>query len=70
VFQAPGLLEHWMDFVMPVGLGGIWFALFINRLRSRPLLPVHDPNQEKAAHLRALDEEDLEREHVLVHSGT
>jgi len=70
VFQAHGLLEHWMDFVMPIGLGGIWFALFVNRLRSRPLLPVHDPNQEKAAHLRVLDEEDLEREHVLAHSGT
>jgi hypothetical protein len=70
VFQAHGLLEHWMDFLLPIGLGGLWFALFVNRLRSRPLLPVHDPNVEKAAHLRALDEEDFEREHVLVRSGT
>jgi hypothetical protein len=70
VFQAHGLLEHWMDFLLPIGLGGIWFALFVNRLRSRPLLPVHDPNVEKAAHLRTLDEEDFEREHVLVRPGT
>ncbi|HXY36529.1 MAG TPA: hypothetical protein VEI07_19995 [Planctomycetaceae bacterium] len=70
VFQAHGLLEHWMDFLTPIALGGIWFALFVNRLRSRPLLPANDPNQEKAAHLRALDDEDFEREHVLVRSGT
>jgi hypothetical protein len=66
VFQAPGLLEHWMDFLTPIGLGGIWFALFVNRLRSRSLLPVNDSNEEKALHLRHLDEEDFEREHVLV----
>jgi hypothetical protein len=69
VFQAHGLLEHWMDFLMPIGLGGLWFALFVNRLRSGALLPVHDPNQEKAVHLRALDDEDFEREHVLIRSG-
>ena len=33
-FQAPGLLEHWMDFLTPIGLGGIWFALFVNRLAA------------------------------------
>jgi hypothetical protein len=70
VFNAPGLLEHWMDFLMPIALGGIWFGLFMNRLRSLPLLPAHDPNQEKAAHLRELDREDFEREHLLVGSGT
>jgi len=70
VFHAPGLLDHWMDFLMPIGLGGIWFALFVNRLRSRSLLPVHDPNEEKAVHLRTLDAEDFEREHVLIRSGT
>jgi hypothetical protein len=68
VFHAPGLLDHWMDFLMPIGLGGIWFALFVNRLRSRSLLPVHDPNEEKAVHLRTLDAEDFEREHVLIRS--
>jgi hypothetical protein len=70
VFQASGLLEHWMDFLTPIALGGIWFALFVNRLRSRSLLPLNDLNQEKAAHLRTLDEEDFEREHLLIRSGT
>jgi len=70
VFQAHSLLEHWMDFLTPIGVGGVWFALFVNRLRSRSLLPLHDPNQEKAEHLRALDDEDFEREHLLVRSGT
>ncbi|HEV3298974.1 MAG TPA: hypothetical protein VG055_05015 [Planctomycetaceae bacterium] len=70
VFQAPSLLEHWMDFLTPIGVGGVWFALFVNRLRSRSLLPAQDPNQEKAEHLRALDDEDFEREHIVVRSGT
>jgi hypothetical protein len=59
-----------MDFLMPIGLGGIWFALFMNRLRSWSLLPANDPNQEKAVHLRTLDDEDIEREHVPIRSGT
>ena len=27
-----------MDFTAPVGIGGLWFALFLSRLRSAPLL--------------------------------
>jgi hypothetical protein len=34
---------HWMDFVTPVGLGGLWLTLFFWQLRSRPLLPLGDP---------------------------
>jgi hypothetical protein len=69
VFNAPSLLDHWMEFLTPLGLGGIWFAWFVNRLRSWPLLPVHDPSFESAAHLRALGEEDLEREHAVAPSN-
>jgi hypothetical protein len=32
-----------MDFVTPVGLGGLWLTLFFWQLRSRPLLPLGDP---------------------------
>jgi hypothetical protein len=70
VFHAPSLLEHWMDFVMPVGIGGVCLALFVYRLRSRSLLPANDPNLEKAVHLRALDDEEFEREHLFARSET
>jgi hypothetical protein len=30
----------WMDFVTPVGIGGVWLASFLWILRRRPLLPV------------------------------
>jgi hypothetical protein len=38
-----GLSVHWVDFVTPFALGGIWLALFIRQLSSRPLLPIGDP---------------------------
>ena len=34
---------HWLDFVATIGLGGIWLAVFIWQLRTRPLLPLNDP---------------------------
>ena len=40
----PGRLSlHWMDVLAPVALGGIWIALFLRFLQSRPLLPLGDP---------------------------
>jgi hypothetical protein len=56
-FPGTSLAEHWMDFLMPLGLGGIWFAYYLWQLERRPLLPLHDPNQDHALHLR---EENLE----------
>ena len=38
-----GLHFHWLDLATLVGLGGIWLALFIGQLKSRPLVPVNDP---------------------------
>ena len=34
---------HILDAVALVGIGGLWLAAFVARLRSRPLLPLHDP---------------------------
>ena len=34
---------HWMDLVAPIGLGGIWIWAFLGQLKTRPLLPLHDP---------------------------
>ena len=38
----------WMDFLAPVGLGGIWLAAFLWQLEKRPLMPVGDPHLEEA----------------------
>jgi hypothetical protein len=46
---APGFHEgrfhiHWLDIVLPVGLGGIWIWFFTRQLKNRPLIPIRDPN--------------------------
>ena len=39
---------HWMDWLMPVGMGGIWMAWFVWRLKQRPLFPLRDPRLDAA----------------------
>ena len=34
---------HWMDIVAPIGIGGLWLAVFLGYLKARALLPLHDP---------------------------
>ncbi len=34
---------HWLDLAAPIGIGGVWLAVFLWQLEERPLLPVHDP---------------------------
>jgi hypothetical protein len=42
---------HWMDFLAPIGIGGLWIAAFLWQLGKRPLLPMNDPEmQEGLAH--------------------
>lgn len=36
-----------LDLVVPVALGGLWFAMFFHNLRSRPLLPVYDMHAQE-----------------------
>ena len=45
-----GLGFHWLDVAAPVGLGGVWVALFLSNLKSRPLLPLRDAGLENALH--------------------
>jgi hypothetical protein len=41
----------WLDFVVPIAIGGLWVALFLALLRRRPLLPERDARiQEVFAH--------------------
>jgi hypothetical protein len=42
---------HWLDFVAPAGIGGLWLAVFIWQLQRRSLLPWHEPRlQEVVQH--------------------
>lgn len=41
-FNLPAVGIHWMDVLVPVGIGGIWLAYFFWRLQRRPMLPLGD----------------------------
>jgi hypothetical protein len=45
---VPGLRVHWMDLLLPLGLGGLWLAAFAWQLGMRPLVPIHEPQLEEA----------------------
>ncbi len=47
-FYNEQLKIHWMDFVTPLAVGGLWLAAFFWQLKSRPLLPLRDPRLEGA----------------------
>jgi hypothetical protein len=47
-FHPGQFTVSWMDFTLPIGLGGIWLAGFLWQLERRPLLPVGEPNLEEA----------------------
>ena len=64
---VPGthIRTHWMDFLMPLGVGGIWLAYFLWQLARFPVLPRHDLNQEEALRLRESEHEEAAREEAL-----
>lgn len=41
-------LLHWLDLIVPIGIGGIWVAAFVWQLKRRALIPTHDPQFEEA----------------------
>jgi hypothetical protein len=41
-FRPEGLGLHWTYIASLLGIGGLWMAWFMARLRRRPLLPLHD----------------------------
>ncbi len=45
-----GLRIHWLNFSVPLAIGGLWTAMFVWQLKNRPLLPLQAPNLEKALH--------------------
>jgi hypothetical protein len=42
-FRQRGLEVSWTDPTTLIGVGGVWLAVFIWNLKSRPLLPARDP---------------------------
>ncbi|MEP6706806.1 MAG: hypothetical protein ABJC05_04775 [Pyrinomonadaceae bacterium] len=36
----------WMDVMAPLGIGGVWLAMFSWQLQRRPLVPLNDPQLE------------------------
>jgi hypothetical protein len=47
-FEKAGPRFYLLDFLLPVGIGGIWVAAYVRQLKSRPLLPLHDSRFEGA----------------------
>jgi hypothetical protein len=44
----------WLDFAAPIGIGGIWLAVFLSLLKRAPLVPLNDPRmREELAHARS-----------------
>jgi hypothetical protein len=45
-FQLTGFPLHWLDLVLPLAMGGLWFAYFISRVKGRPLVALQDARLE------------------------
>jgi hypothetical protein len=43
-----GLSLSWLDFTAPIGIGGLWLALFFGHLKAAPLVPRNDPGKQFA----------------------
>jgi hypothetical protein len=43
-----GVVVSWLDFSAPIGIGGLWLAYFLSRLKAASLLPQHDPGLQFA----------------------
>lgn len=41
--EHAGFFVHWLDIIIPLAMGGLWFAYFFYNLKRRPLLPIYDP---------------------------
>ena len=42
-YHSTGFQLHWLDFTAPIGIGGLWVALFFSQLQKRPLVALNDP---------------------------
>jgi hypothetical protein len=42
-FPRPGFALHWLDLTLPIAIGGVWLWWFARELKTRPLLPLGEP---------------------------
>ena len=49
-FSPSSLVIHWLDVGLPIGMGGLWMAVFVWQLQRRSLLPLHDPRLQEVIH--------------------
>jgi hypothetical protein len=42
-FPQTGFAVHWLDVTLAIGLGGVWLGAFARQLKTRPLLPLGEP---------------------------
>lgn len=49
-FHAENIRVHWLNILVPLAMGGVWLAFFIQQLKTRALLPLHDPRMKEAFH--------------------
>jgi hypothetical protein len=49
IFHPTAISIHVLDFAAPIGIGGVWVAVFLWQLERRPLIAVHDPRMEGVA---------------------
>lgn len=47
-FHPDGFYLHWLNIVVPIGIGGIWIALYIRQLKGKSLVVLHDPRFDLA----------------------
>ena len=57
VFPGNSVIAHWIDFVTPIAVGGLWLAGFLQELKRRPLLADRPADRAEAFHLRGMDVE-------------
>ena len=51
-FSRGNFQLHWMDLAAPIGVGGLWIALFARQLKTRAILPFNDPRFAEAVEHR------------------
>jgi hypothetical protein len=66
-FPGTNIGQHWMDFLMPLGIGGLWLAYYLWEIQRHRLLPRRDEDRAAALHLRALDAEAATRPQEVTH---
>jgi hypothetical protein len=46
-FGRSAFQVYWMDILAPIGIGGVWLAMFIKQLKGKSAMPAHDSRIEE-----------------------